>query len=123
MPYITFTEYPDAPGRQYRDVCTDPATGAIAAEIDEVLEGETEISADEHARIKAAAEAWHEANPPAALEPLPTAQERAVEAVRAIDLDVIKDADTKAVIKALRDAVLGEPQAEEFSVIETEGAR
>ena len=73
MTYITFTEYPDAPGRQYREVCTDPATGAYVCDVDEVLDGETEISADEYARTKQAADAWYEAQPAPVPEPVPVA--------------------------------------------------
>ena len=73
MPYITFPEYQDTPGRQYREVCTDPATGAYVCDVDEVLAGDTEISADEYARTKQAADAWYEAQPAPVSEPVPVA--------------------------------------------------
>jgi len=75
MPYITFTEHPNIPGRQYRDACTDPGTSSIACEVDEVLDGETEIKADEHARIKAAAAEYAASLPPPAVTTVPAPNE------------------------------------------------
>lgn len=81
MAFIIFPEKPSSlgVGRSYRDGSTDPDTGAFACEVDEVLGGETEISADEHARIKAAAEAHYEASPPVPTEEVvaaPSPEER-----------------------------------------------
>lgn len=83
MTYITFTEYPDAPGRQYREVCTNLSTGAYVCEVDEVLDGETEISENEYARTKQAADAWYEDHPipiPEVIIPPPTFEELVMQA-------------------------------------------
>ena len=95
MTYITFNEYSDAPGRQYREVCTDPATGAYACEVDEVLDGETEISANEYERTRQAADAWYEAHPVIdAPTPEPVPPTKTFE-------ELVAEADSFAALKAL----------------------
>lgn len=103
MPYISFTAPPQTTGRTVRDACTDPATGAYVCEVDEVLDGDTEISADEHARIKQAADAWYEANPPVAPEPEP----KPITPLEIIANAILADAGTSTALKeAARAAIV-----------------
>lgn len=63
MPYITFTAYPDVPGRQYRNAKTD-VDGVTVSEVDEVRDGETEITEADHAAFTPAPDVEPEPVPP-----------------------------------------------------------
>lgn len=78
MPYITLPEYTNAPGRQYRYASTDPKSGAISCEVDEVLDGEIEISVAAFAAASAANAAHTVALPHAPDQPpaKPTVEEQ-----------------------------------------------
>ena len=61
--------------------------------MDEVLDGETEISADEYARTKQAADAWYEAQPAPVPEPVPVAP-----TFEALVAQAVSFADLKALV-------------------------
>lgn len=99
--YISLPAMPDASGRTLRDACTDPITGAYVCAVDEVLEGDTEISADEHAAIVAAAKQYAIDHPPVVADPpvlQPTPFEQLVTALAA---EPALSQDTKATIMAI----------------------
>lgn len=101
MPYITFTTYPDAPGRSYAGVVVNPADQSICAEVAAVLDGEQSIDPPTYAAIVAAAEQYERDHPPVAADPpapQPTPFEQLVTALAA---EPALSDDTKSAIMAI----------------------
>lgn len=97
MPYITFTTYPDVPGRTYRNVKQDEAL-TYYAEIDEVRAGETEINSAQYSTVTPY-------DPPAPVVPptpsTPTTAEKVAAALEAANIDPTLKSELAGVIQAL----------------------
>lgn len=105
MTYISFPAPPQSTGRTVRDACSDPVTGAYVCEVGELLDGDKEISADEHERIKKAADAWYDDNPPAPSEvvPLPPTIEEQFAALKAIVESIAPEAVAASLVLVSKD--------------------